>query len=110
VTVSPGNKAHLVRGDQLGQVAECRHSRRVMAGCGCGAVPGIGAAGSGSRRCAIALEEAGQLPPPPAARVPLTPGRCGAGLLRSFTLSVLVPRILREIDPAGWPGAPKVHP
>ena len=41
-------------------------------------VRGIGAAGSGPRRCAIALKEAGQAAPPPAARVPITPGRYGA--------------------------------
>jgi hypothetical protein len=37
--------------------------------------------------------------PPPAARVPTTPGRYGATLPRSFTLSVLVLRILREYRP-----------
>jgi hypothetical protein len=58
----------------------------------CGRVRGIGAAGSGPRRCAIALEEAGQAAPPPAARVPIIPSRHGAAPC-SFTLSVLVLRI-----------------
>ena len=66
----PRRLVHVVRDDRSGQLAEHRHLRRVTAGCGCGAVRGIGAAGSGSRRCAIALEEAGQAAPPPAARVP----------------------------------------
>jgi hypothetical protein len=39
----------------------------------CSAVRGNGAAGSGPRRCAPALEAAGQAAPPPAARLPTTP-------------------------------------
>jgi len=73
--------------------------RRVTAGCVLRPVRGIGAAGSGPRRCAAALEAAGQAAPPPAARVPITPGRYGAALSRSFTLSVLGSRILRESRP-----------
>jgi DNA-binding MarR family transcriptional regulator len=46
----------------------------------CGGVRGIGAAGSGPRRCAIAQEEAGQAAPPPAARAPNIPGRYRASL------------------------------
>jgi len=41
---------------------------------------GIGAAGSGPRRCASALAAAGQAAPPPAASVPATPRRLGATL------------------------------
>jgi len=62
-------------------------------------VRGIGAAGSGPRRCAIALEAAGQAAPPPAARVPITPGRHGAALPGPVTLSVHVPRIFRKHRP-----------
>jgi hypothetical protein len=52
-----------------------------------GQVRGVGAAGSGPRRCAIAQEEAGQAAPPPAARIPTTtwPLRRSP---HSFTLSV----------------------
>jgi hypothetical protein len=70
-----------------------------MAGMGCGRVRGIGAAGSGPRRCAIAQEEVGQAAPPPVARLPDIPGHPGTALPRLFTLSVHVPRILVSFGP-----------
>jgi hypothetical protein len=70
--------------------------RRVTAGCGLRRVRDVAAAGSGPRRCAIALEAAGQAAPPPAVRVPVTRG-AAAVLPCSFTHSVQVPRILRKI-------------
>ena len=88
---------HLARDDGLAMLAErMTHGalRRVSAAA---AVRGIGAAGSGPRRCAAAQEEAGQAAPPPAARLPNIPGRHGAALPRPLTLSVHVSRILREI-------------
>jgi hypothetical protein len=56
----------------------------------CGRVRGIGAAGSGPRRCAIAQEEWARLPPTCGESPPSLRGRQGAALLRSFTLFVHV--------------------
>jgi hypothetical protein len=72
--------AHLARDDRPGQLAERVTHGALRRGAGCGRVRGVGAAGSGPRRCAIAQEEVGQAAPPPAARVPNTPGRLGAEL------------------------------
>jgi hypothetical protein len=52
-----------------------------------------------------AREEAGQAAPPPTAGVPNIPCRYSAALPRSFTLSVLVPHVLREIGQGGAEGA-----
>ena len=70
----------------------------------CGGVRGIGATGSGPRRCGIAREEAGQADPQPTAGVLNIPCRYIAALPRSFMLSVLVPRVLREIGQGGAEG------
>ena len=63
---------HLARDDRPGQLAERITHSALRRGARCGQVRGIGAAGSGPRRCAIAQEEEGQAAPPPAARVPNT--------------------------------------
>jgi hypothetical protein len=55
---------HLARDDRPGQLAERVTYGALRRGACCGGVRGIGAAGSGPRRCAIALEEAGQAAPP----------------------------------------------
>jgi hypothetical protein len=68
-------------------------------GCGLRPVRGIGAVGSGPRRCAIAQEEAGQAAPPPAARVPNIPCRYRHGtapLVHAFRAR---PAHLRESRP-----------
>ena len=85
--------------DLPGRLDRREHARCVTAGWALRRVRGNGAAGSGPRRCAIAQEEAGQAAPPPAARVPNTPCRPAASIPSSFTLSVHVPRILREPQP-----------
>ena len=50
-------------------------------------VRGDGGAGSGPRRCAVALEAAGQAAPPATARLPATPTAYGAALSRSSNAS-----------------------
>jgi hypothetical protein len=92
--------AHLARDDRPGPLAERVTHGALRRGAGCGRVRGVGAAGSGPRRCAIAQEEVGQAAPPPAARVPTN--RLAATAQhspRAFTLCVLVPRIIRESRP-----------
>jgi hypothetical protein len=71
----------------------------------CGGVRGIGATGSGPRRCGIAREVAGQAARHLRRVPPNIPCRYSAALPRSFTLSVLVPRVLREIGQGGAEGA-----
>jgi hypothetical protein len=64
---------------------------------------GAGHRRGGQRPATVRFRAKGSGPGCPATcgESPLHPGRYGAALLRSFTLSVLVPRILREIGPAG---------
>jgi hypothetical protein len=64
VTFHPGERHTWRAMTDPGQLAERRHSRCVTAGRMLRPVRGIGAAGSGPRRCATALKEAGQAAPP----------------------------------------------
>jgi|HubBroStandDraft_6_1064221.scaffolds.fasta_scaffold1148271_2 hypothetical protein len=65
------------------------------------AAAGAGHRRGGQRPATVRYRPRGSGPgwPPLAARIPVTPGRFGAALPRSFTLSVLGPRILRKIGP-----------
>jgi hypothetical protein len=106
----PGDR-HTWRETTARPVRIARDSRCVTAGCVLGrGVRGNGAAGSGPRRCASALEAAGQ-----AARQlrrdPLSPGRYGAALPGLFSASPCTSRAsCVNVARAGRRGAPKVRP
>jgi hypothetical protein len=69
-------------------------------------VRGNGGAGSGPRRCAVALEAAGQAAPPVTARLPATSAAYSAVLPDRSTHPLHCPRPPHELVRAGRPGAP----
>ena len=74
-------------------------------------VRGNGGAGSGPRRCAVALEAAGQAAPPLMARLPATPAAYGVALSRPFNASLRADCAhCTSLARAVRPGAPKARP
>jgi hypothetical protein len=105
----PARPAHLARDDRPGQFAERMTHGALRRGARCGGVRGIG---GGQRPATVRYRARGSGPGCPATcgESPHHPPPLQRGILGSFTLSVLVARILRVPAWASRLGVPEVRP